>query len=424
MLQAPAHSDDPLRLTAALTGAFALLCLIRLTTPSHMFFDEVHYVPAAKALLEGAAYPNREHPLLGKHFITLGIAIFGDNPFGWRIMPLLAGVIGFFALMRAMWFASQEKMATLFYGFLSATGFLLIVHSRIAMLDIFMIAALALAAWQFAAAFRRPERAHKHLLLTGVALGAAMASKWNAIPVAILPGLALLVAYITTNGAQFLTAKRAAPIPGVTLLQAFVWLGIVPLATYAVTFLPALWFENSLLAEKGLIGLHRDMLDMQTQVLQPHPYQSNWPDWLFNLRAIWYLYEMADGAQRGVLLIGNPLSMLLGLPALIWCGYSAFAQRNWAALGAVTGFAASLGLWLVAEKSVQFYYHYFLPSTFLLAALALALNELWKKDERGLVYVALVPIGLLFAFFYPILTAAELGGADSFLYWTWLEGWA
>jgi len=423
MLQAPAHSDDPLRLTAIIAGVFALLCLIRLTIPSHMFFDEVHYVPAAKALLEGAAYPNREHPLLGKHLITLGIAIFGDNPFGWRVMPFLAGVIALFAMMRAMWFASHEKMATLFYGFLLATGFFLIVHTRIAMLDIFMVSALAIAAWQFAAAFRRPERGHKHLLLTGIALGAAMASKWNAIPVAVLPGLALLVAYVATNGAQFLTAKRTAPIPGVSLIQAFVWLSIIPLAVYAASFLPALWFENSLLAEEGLIGLHRDMLEMQKQVLQPHPYQSNWPDWLFNLRAIWYLYEEADGAQRGVMLIGNPASMLFGLLALIWCAQSALTRRNWAALGAVIGFIASLGLWLVAGKSVQFYYHYFLPSSFLLAALALALNELWKRDERGLVYTALVPIGLLFAYFYPVLTAAELGGEDSFLYWAWIDGW-
>jgi len=42
-------------------------------------------------------------------------------------------------------------------------------------------------------------------------------------------------------------------------------------------------------------------------------------------------------------------------------------------------YLASLGLWLVAGKNVQFYYHYFLPSCFLLAALALALAELWRS---------------------------------------------
>lgn len=406
-----------------MTAVFAFMCLFRLTIPSHMYFDEIHYVPAAKALLEGAAYPNREHPLLGKHLIAVGIAIFGDNAFGWRIMPFVAGVLAFFAMQRAMWLGSLNALATVFFGILAATGFLLLIHTRLAMLDIFMMAASAIAAWQFAAAVRRPERAIKHLLFCGIALGAAMASKWNAIPIAVLPGLAFFAARVVASGKSFLTAKRAAPIPGVSLIQAFILLGIVPLATYAATFLPALLFQDSPLAANGLIALHHDMLDLQAQVVQPHPYQSTWPQWLVNLRGIWYLYEVADGAQRGVLLIGNPLSMLLGLPALIWCAYSGVRERNWTALAAFTGFAVSFGLWLFAEKSVQFYYHYFLPSTFLLAALALAMERVWSLGERGMVLLALAIIILLFVYFYPILTAAPLGAEDSFLYWAWIEGW-
>lgn len=423
MLQAPAQNDDTLRITAIFTGAFALLCLIRLTVPSHAYFDEVHYVPAARALLEGAAYPNREHPLLGKHLIGLGIAIFGDNAFGWRVMPFLAGVFAFFAMMRAMWFGSLSKLAVIFFGILTATGFFLLIHSRLAMLDIFMIAAMAAAAWQFAAALRQPEAAHMRLLWTGMALGAAMAAKWNAIPVAVLPGLAFFAARLAASGTGVFTAKRAGPIPGVSLVQAFLLLGIVPLLTYAATFLPALMFADSPLAANGLIGLHREMLDLQSQVLQPHPYQSNWPEWLLNLRGIWYLYEVTDGAQRGVLLIGNPLSMLLGLPALIWCAYFGVKARDWTHVGVVAGFAASLGLWLFAAKSVQFYYHYFLPSTFLLAALALVFDRMWKKGERGLVLGAMTIICLLFLYFYPILTAAELSGPDSFQWYAWIEGW-
>ena len=52
-------------------------------------------------------------------------------------------------------------------------------------------------------------------------------------------------------------------------------------------------------------------------------------------------------------------------------------------------YAASLGLWIVAAKPVQFYYHYLLPSMALLAGLALALDELWRARLaagcRGLV---------------------------------------
>ena len=433
MLHTAAQSNDPLRPTLVLTGLFAVLCGIRLTLPSITYFDEVHYVPAAKALLEGASYVNREHPLLGKHMISLGIMIFGDNAFGWRVMPYLAGVLAFFAMMRAFWLASLSRFASLMFGFLIITGFMLLVHTRLAMLDIFMVAALAVAAWQFAGSLREPETAHRRLLFTGIALGAAMASKWNAIPLATVPGLVIFAGCVMERwqaGESFfakiedvLFAKRALPIPGVSLVQSAFYVGVVPLVIYAATFVPSLLYSDSPMAEGGLIALHTEMLELQSQILQPHPYQSTWGAWLFNLRGIWYLHEYVDEAQRGVLLIGNPASMLLGLPALIWCGYDGFKKRDPAKIAVVIGFAVSLGLWLIAPKSVQFYYHYLVPSVFLMAALALALEALWKVGERGMVMIALALSGLMFAYFYPILTAARLTDDQTFRYYTWIDGW-
>ena len=85
MSEAPARSNDPIGWTVALTAAFLALCLLRLTIPSTPYFDEVHYLPAARALLELSHLANPEHPPLGKELIALGIALFGDRPLGWRI---------------------------------------------------------------------------------------------------------------------------------------------------------------------------------------------------------------------------------------------------------------------------------------------------------------------------------------------------
>ena len=125
----------------------------RLAIPSIPFFDEVHYLPAARELLGffetgQGAYLNREHPLLGKELIALGIGLFGDTPLGWRIMPLAFGTLALFASMRALWHASGDRFATLAFGVLLASGFHLFIQSRIAMLDVFMVAFLAVAAWQ------------------------------------------------------------------------------------------------------------------------------------------------------------------------------------------------------------------------------------------------------------------------------------
>src|SRR5690606_27829834 len=90
---------------------------------------------------------NPEHPPLGKELIALGMALIGDRPLGWRLPSALFGTLGLFAAMRAMWFASLSRFATVTFGILLATAFPLFVHSRIAMLDVFMCSFVLLALW-------------------------------------------------------------------------------------------------------------------------------------------------------------------------------------------------------------------------------------------------------------------------------------
>lgn len=422
MSRAPEQPVDPLRWCAALALGFWLAVAWNLGIPSKPYFDEVHYLPAARDLLELSVFSNREHPMFGKEMIALGIALLGDDPWGWRIFPSLAGALVLFALMRAVWFGTQSRFATMGTGILVATGFHLFVHSRIAMLDVFMLAGLSVAFWQLAAAAREPETGRKRLIVAGIALGLAMASKWNALVIAAIPGLGFFVLRWFAGRRRLFLSRRGMPVPGISLIEAFLWLGILPLAVYSLTFLPGYFFAFEPIAE-GLLPHHRLMLDLQTQVLRPHPYQSTWPEWIANWRAIWYLYEPIDGAQRGVMLIGNPLTMLIGLPALLWCAWQGITAQR-AMHGAVALlYAVSLGFWIFAAKPVQFYYHYFLPGTVLLIALALALDDLrtagWKWATTG----TLVASALTFAFFYTILAAEPLAHPNSFLAWAWLDSW-
>ncbi|MCB2089745.1 MAG: phospholipid carrier-dependent glycosyltransferase, partial [Sphingomonadaceae bacterium] len=122
-------------------------------------------------------------------------------------------------------------------------------------------------------------------------------------------------------------------------------------------------------------------------------------------------------------LLGNPLTMLLGLPALLWCLWAGIVQRRRDTLAVFVLYAASLGFWIIAAKPVQFYYHYLLPSCFLLIALALALDALWQRGKRRLPIAALVASCALFGWFYPILSAAPLEGPGSFAHWMWLDSW-
>lgn len=423
MSQAPDHPRDPIVWHALLALGFLALVSIRLTIPAKTYFDEIHYVPAARVLMALSHPVNEEHPLLGKELIALGMRLFGDNPLGWRIMSALFGTLGLFAAMRALWFASCSRFASLACGILIATAFPLFIQSRIAMLDVFMVSLTLVAYWALAGAVRENEIGRRRLAIAGIALGLAMAAKWNAVPLAMVPGIAFAAIRLRQMGWRGFVTSRGEPVAGIALWEAVVWLGVVPLAVYWLTYVPAMFYAQDALAPTGFVGLTRRMIELQQETVKPHPYQSVWYQWIFNIRAIWYLYEHVDGAQRGVLMLGNPLTMLLGLAALAWAGVYGFTERRRDALAVFVLYAVALGTWIIAAKPVQFYYHYLLPSCFLMAALALALDEMWRRGRKLLPVLALAAGAALFAWFWPIISAAPLAGPQSFNHWMWLDSW-
>ena len=273
---------------------------------------------------------------------------------------------------------------------------------------------------------RLPGQARWRLALAGISLGLALGAKWSIAPAAALPGLVFAGWKLRDNGARFLIARNGGPVPGMTLIEAALWLGLVPLLAYWLSFWLAFHWTKMPVNPWDPIGWHHYMLRLQDSVTRLHPYRSQWYQWVVNWRAIWYLYQPVDGAQRGVLLIGNPFTMLAGLPALAWCLWTGVRQRNWARLGFVALYLASLGMWIVSGKPIQFYYHYLLPGTFLMVCLALALDDLWQRADkwRWLAPASLALSAAMFAYFYPIISAAPLCcGRPSYVQWMWLDSW-
>ncbi|MBS0475429.1 MAG: phospholipid carrier-dependent glycosyltransferase, partial [Proteobacteria bacterium] len=113
---------DPWDWCAVLAMAFLALAWWRLNIPSKIYFDEIHYVTAARKMLDGARV-NAEHPMLGKAIIAAAIRWLGDSPLHWRIPSAIAGGIGLYAFSRLVWFASGNARATIMAAFLLATDF-------------------------------------------------------------------------------------------------------------------------------------------------------------------------------------------------------------------------------------------------------------------------------------------------------------
>lgn len=427
---AKSSQRDPAIWCAVIAAAFLALVLHRLGIPSKPMFDEIHYLPAARRLIDLTARLNPEHPLVAKQLIAWSMQIVGDTPFGWRLPSALLASFGLWAMMRALWWASLSRSATVLFGLLLATDFIWFMMGRIALLDMAMAGFMALAMWQWALAWRNPSgrvsRARAHLLLAGVFMGISLGAKWNGALLLPVPGLVFALnrwEALKGRRAGVLWASRdAGPVPGVSLIEAAVWLALVPAIVYFATFLPAFFYQKQPLTVGELWHWQQYMLQLQDSVKKPHTYMSVWWQWVANIRAIWFLYENVDGAQRGVLMIGNPFTMLAGLLALLLCAWDGFKGKRLHLL-VFAAYVLLVGFWAVNGKPVQFYYHYMLASCFLIAALALVLGEWWDLGLRWPTKVTLVLSFGLFIGFYPILSAGELPRKDSYRDYTWLDTW-
>ncbi len=397
----------------ALLVVAQLLFSWRLTTPHKLVFDEVHYVPAARTLLALEGPVNIEHPLLGKALIALGMMIFGDDPLGWRALSTLAGTAVVAGVFGIVWLMTRRTRPAAMAGVLTLVNFMVLIQARIAMLDGFMAAFVVLAVAAMGWAMRgSAAQSRWRWTLGAVLLGLAVGTKWAAVP------------YLGYAAIGFVLMKRgdASRWPGLHWWSAWVLLGLGAGLTYAATFAPAFFYTHDPMTLGRLLPFQAEMYARQTQVLPPHTYQSSWWSWPVIGRPIWYFYEVADGAQRGIFLLGNPVVMWGGLVAVAACVLGWLRTRD-----IQLGFAAALwiggfAVWAIIPKSLGFYYYYYLPAIWLSVALAVAIDR-WRGALRDWDEAYLVAAVCLFVYFYPILTAGALAGPRSFLRWAWFTDW-
>ncbi len=410
----PAFLRRPLPVALSIAIVAQILFLWRLTVPGILMFDEIHYVPAARRLLALDEPANVEHPLFAKTLIAGGIALFGDNALGWRLFSTLAAtavVTGVFALL---WLGTRRLRPAVTGSLCALLGFTVFVQARIAMLDGYMAAFVVTgAACLLWAMHGTGAQVRRRWIVGAVLLGLATGCKWTAAPYVAFAGIALIL------------LKRARPDRwrGMATIPALLLLGGVSVATYFATFAPAFFYTHEPLTLATILPFQLHMYGQQTQVLPAHTYQSSWWSWPLDLRPIWYLYEPVDGAQRGVLMIGNPAVLWGGLVAVAACAIGWWRTRDVRTGAAAMLWIAGFAIWAIIPKSLGFFYYYYLPSIWLCIAIAVAFDH-WRARVAGWDEAYLLLVAGLFVHFHPILSAAALSGPRAFTRWMWLPGWA
>lgn len=393
----------PWQMALILAVLAELLFVVNLHQPTQLMFDETHYVPAARDIFGLAARANEEHPPFAKWLIGLSMAIFGDDPAGWRALSTVAGVATMLSVYAIALKLFGEVRTAATAAVLALLNQMLFVQARIAMLDTyaaaFLFASIALLVWGHDRAERR------WLVAAGVALGLAIGSKWSALP------------YLAPVGLAVLWTRRS------DWLRAGLTFGGAVLIAYLVSFVPAVFLASDPIKLDQIIPYQLRMFELQTRPLAEHTYQSTPWQWPLITRPIWYLYEAVQGVQRGVLLIGNPAIMWGGLVALAACLWDGWKDRQRPLLLLAGLYVFAFGILILIPKKIGFYYYYYLPGLVLPLLIAGTFHHVYRVKERWLPAAFLLLSFALFVYFYPILSAAPLDGPEAFQRWMWLSTW-
>jgi dolichyl-phosphate-mannose-protein mannosyltransferase len=388
---------------------FALL--VGVTTPDKFYFDEVHYVPAARQMLEPVMpnpMLNPMHPPLAKQLIALSIRSFGDVPLGWRYPSVLFGSLSIVAIYLcglALFAAQGPAVASALLAFFNQ---MLFVQSRIAMLDIFALAFGLFGIAAFIHGYRR-QRPHAWFALAGLAFGFSIACKWSglfalAVCIVIVAAIRLMQGWRTRfadgNAADWYRPELWPDFRSYHFAACFV---LVPALVYLATFVPlyGLSFADLVEAQRRIFS------DNTTTAIAGHTYMSAWPSWPFLVRPVWYLFDkIGEDEIAAVVMLGNPLVLWPMLGAL------AVGLRDWIvarrrdAFLILVFYSGPYLAWAWLPRTLGFLYYYLPPATFGSLALVYLLRR--GDNPRWLLWVFVAVAFAGFAAMLPI-SAAFLG---------------
>ena len=407
------------------------LRLINLATPKGFVFDEVYYVDGARDFLKygvevtGSKPEFIVHPPVGKWLIASGIKVFGDSEFGWRFATAIFGVLLILIFARLVHVLFYSPLLTGIAAFLMACDGLVLVHSRTALLDLFLTVFVLLAVYLW--------HQQRHWLAS-IAIGLAIGTKWSAVY--------YLVVLLFISLYRIFSKHPSRELIRPTLIK-FIQYGFLPVTVYISTW--AGWFISnrgwdrqwSPNIVKSWIHYHSEMLGFHTGLTEKHSYQANPWSWMIMGRPTSFFYASPkscgnDSCAQEVLALGTPLLWWAGIIAVaVVIGFwirSLIYRKSDAALNiAVLGITAGYLPWFFFQQRTVFTFYAVIFEPFMILAIIYCAKMLLDSSMKSGVSQALVAafvaiIFLNFIYFLPLFTG-EVITYDAWLSHMWITSW-
>jgi dolichyl-phosphate-mannose-protein mannosyltransferase len=375
-----------------------------------MYFDEIYHARTGWEFTQGDLTPyENTHPPLGKDLIALGILIFGMDPFGWRFMGTLTGIL----MVPVMYLFGMAVFKRTRYAFITAFlftfDFMHFVQTRIATIDsysVLFIMLTFLCMYLYLNTNFNSQKLGRTLLplaLSGIFFGLASASKWIGLYAGA--GLAVMFFYsMYRRVREYMAVRRGeAETDDETrerILNGFGWkaaatLGwcvlffiLIPAVIYFASYIP---FDNGASGGKAgvLEGLkyawqnQSSMYRYHSTLVDNHFFKSPWYQWPFMIKPMWF-YQAPDlppGQIGAISTFGNPAVWWLGTAALVWLVMRVYRSRRFELpeVFMLAGFLTEFLPWVLVSRTM-FIYHYFASVPFFTMAIVLYIRQ-WERQS-------------------------------------------
>lgn len=394
-------------------------------------FDEVYHGRTAYEFIHGLTTYETTHPHFGKILISMGILLFGMNPFGWRFMSVLFGIL----IIGAMYLFAKKMFHSTFIA--TATAALLTfdcMHytlSRIATIDIFA-AFFILLMYYFlysyfvmdskereSSTFDSNKKIPRDILmplgLCGISMAFGVATKWTGVYAGIGLGI-LFIWYTLTHFPQ----KQVRQL----FLFCCLFFIVIPVVVYTLAFIPVVGYtEYNGLIDKTIQGT-LSMYDYHSKLVAEHYYSSPFYEWPFIWMPLLYANDMVNATDvSAVSCMGNPAIWWIGIPCVFFILYRWIIKKDKKAGFLFIAYAAQYIPWMSIGR-ITFIYHYFPAILFVMLITGYTmelLKEHFSWGQKAITFY-LIAVVLCFFLFFPVISGYPVN-REWGLSLRWLKDW-
>ena len=407
------------------------------TYMSETMFDEIYFVRTAEQYLNLQLPYEWTHPPMGKIIIAVGIAAFGFNPFGWRIM----GVIFAMLLIPLMYLLGKKLFESWIGGFTAAFlltfDFMHFTMARMGTADTFVVF-FSVASQLFFLIYLKGvlkngwKTSVVPLFFAILFFAFGFSTKWLVLYGFI--GQLAILAFIRLKEVKGLKGKLSGKIYAFfdqpySYIVEFL---LIAIGIYFLTYLPDMLAGRSFL---DVIGLQGSMYAYHSGLVATHPFSSAWWAWPLMSKPVWlYVSYLPNSMKSTITLMGNPAVWWVGFTSVILLTVISASQAIQAYLKKATikldlpaVFIVTLFFfqWVpyVFISRIVFIYHFYVSVPFLCLGSAYFINKYWSNKwgkVAAIIFFTLVVA--LFALFYSVISGAP-ASSSSIDGLKWFGGW-